>query len=99
MIVSFKIPYYTYCGQNLMVCGSKPMLGSWNVKKGLLLRPSHQGGELIWSRSLPVPTGFNCEYNYYVVDDAKNELRWETGKKLVLPNGVKSGQLVELHDL
>ncbi|XP_011079098.1 4-alpha-glucanotransferase DPE2 [Sesamum indicum] len=101
VILSFKIPYYTHWGQHLLVCGSEPVLGSWNVKKGLLLRPSHQGDELIWSGSLPVPAEFNCEYSYYVVDDEKNVLRWEAGKKrnLLLPNGVQNGQLVELHDL
>ncbi|KAL0428431.1 UNVERIFIED_CONTAM: 4-alpha-glucanotransferase DPE2 [Sesamum latifolium] len=101
VIVSFKIPYYTQWGQHLLVCGSEPVLGSWNVKKGLLLRPSHQGDELIWSGSLPVPAEFNCEYSYYVVDDEKNVLRWEAGKKrnLLLPNGVQNGQLVVLHDL
>lgn len=101
VILSFKIPYYTHWGQHLLVCGSEPVLGSWNVKKGLLLRPSHLGDELIWSGSLPIPAGFNCEYSYYVVDDEKNVLRWEAGKKrkLLLPNGVQNGQLVELHDL
>ncbi|KAK4392551.1 4-alpha-glucanotransferase DPE2 [Sesamum angolense] len=101
VILIFRIPYYTHWGQHLLVCGSEPALGSWNVKKGLLLRPSHQGDELIWSGSLSVPAEFNCEYSYYVVDDDKNVLRWEAGKKrnLLLPNGVQNGQLVELHDL
>lgn len=101
VILSFKIPYYTHWGEHLLVCGSEPVLGAWNVKKGLLLKPSHQGDELIWSGSLPIPAGFNCEYSYYVVDDDKNVLRWEAGKKrkLSLPNAAQNGQLVELHDL
>ncbi|KAL3639655.1 4-alpha-glucanotransferase dpe2 [Castilleja foliolosa] len=101
VILCFKIPYYTQWGQNLLVCGSEPILGSWNVKKGLLLKPSHQGDELIWSGTLSVAAGFNGEYSYYVVDDKKNVLRWEAGKKrkLLLPNGVQNGQLVELRDL
>ncbi|KAL2480812.1 4-alpha-glucanotransferase DPE2 [Abeliophyllum distichum] len=99
--VSFRLPYYTHWGQHLLVCGSEPVLGSWNVKKGLLLSPVHQGDELIWSGSLPVPNGFGCEYSYYVVDDDRNILRWEAGKKrkLTLPNGVQDGESVELHDL
>ncbi|PIN19639.1 4-alpha-glucanotransferase [Handroanthus impetiginosus] len=101
VILNFKIPYYTHWGQHLLVCGSEPILGSWNAKKGLLLRPYHQGDELIWAGSLSVPAGFNCEYSYYVVDDEKNVLRWEAGskRKVALPNGVQSGQLVELRDL
>lgn len=101
VIVSFRVPYYTHWGQNILVCGSESVLGSWDVKKGLLLKPSHEGDELIWSGSLPVPAGFTCEYSYYVVDDKKNVLRWEAGKKrkLSLPNSAQNGQLVELHDL
>ncbi|XP_019250677.1 PREDICTED: 4-alpha-glucanotransferase DPE2 [Nicotiana attenuata] len=99
--VSFRIPYYTQWGQHLLICGSDALLGSWNVKKGLLLKPSHQGEELIWSGSIPVPPGFQSEYSYYVVDDTRNILRWEVGKKrkLLLPDGLQDGQLLELHDL
>lgn len=101
VIVNFRIPYYTHWGQNILVCGSERVLGSWDVKKGLLLKPSNQGDELIWSGSLPLPAGFTSEYSYYVVDDKKNVLRWEAGKKrkLSLPNSAQNGQLVELHDL
>ena len=99
--VSFRLPYYTKWGQHLLVCGSEPILGAWNVKKGLLLSPYNQDGELIWSGGIPVPADFRCEYNYYVVDDERNVLRWEVGnkRKLLLPEGVQSGHLVELHDL
>lgn len=77
----FKIPYYTEWGQNILLCGSEPALGAWNVKRGLLLKPSHYGDELIWSSTLGVPAGFSFEYSYYVVDGDKNVLRWEGGKK------------------
>lgn len=99
--VSFQIPYFTEWGQSLLVCGSQPVLGSWNVKKGVLLSPSHQGDELIWGGSLTVSAGFDSEYSYYVVNDKRTVLRWEAGKKrkLVLPNEVQDGEVVELHDL
>lgn len=101
VIVSFRIPYFTHWGQQILVCGSERILGSWDVKKGLLLKPSHQGDELIWCGTLSVPAGFTCEYSYYVVDDKKNVIRWEAGKKrkMSLPNSAQHGQLVELHDL
>ncbi|XP_057770458.1 4-alpha-glucanotransferase DPE2 [Salvia miltiorrhiza] len=101
VIVSFRIPYFTHWGQQILVCGSERVLGSWDVKKGLLLRPSHHGDELIWCGSLSVPAGFTCEYSYYVVDDNKNVIRWEAGKKrkMSLPDSAQHGQLVELHDL
>lgn len=99
--VSFRLPYYTQWGQSLLVCGSERVLGSWNVKKGLLLSPVHQGDELIWCGSVAVPREFSCEYNYYVVDDEKNVLRWEMGTKrtLLLPEGINGGETVGLHDL
>lgn len=73
--VSFRIPYFTQWGQHVLVCGSEPVLGSWNVKKGLLLKPFHRDDELIWSGSIPVPDGFQCDYNFYVVDEERNILR------------------------
>ena len=99
--ISFRLQYYTQWGQNLLVCGSVPLLGSWTVKKGLLLKPIHQGGELIWCGSITVPCGFQCQYSYYVVDENKNVLRNEMGKKreLLLLEGIQSGQEVELRDL
>lgn len=99
--VSFRIPYNTKWGENLVVCGSEAVLGSWNVKKGLLLTPVHQGNELVWYGSVSVTTGFSTEYSYYVLDDHKNVLRWEMGKKrkLLLPHDVKDGQVVEFRDL
>ncbi|XP_042517654.1 4-alpha-glucanotransferase DPE2-like [Macadamia integrifolia] len=99
--LSFILPYYTQWGQSLLVCGSEPVLGSWNVKKGLLLIPFHEGGELIWSGRIGVPSGFGCEYSYYLVDDDRNVLRWEAGKKrqLQLPEGIEDGEVVELRDL
>ncbi|GAB4851804.1 4-alpha-glucanotransferase dpe2 [Ancistrocladus abbreviatus] len=99
--VTFRIPYFTHWGQSLLVCGSEPLLGSWNVKKGLPLIPFHLGNELIWRGSIEVPRGFGCEYSYFVVDDEKNVLRWEMGKKrkLLLLDSVQDGEAIELHDL
>ncbi|GAB2267087.1 4-alpha-glucanotransferase dpe2 [Dionaea muscipula] len=101
MNVTFRIPYYTHWGQSLLVCGSEPLLGSWNVKKGLLLSPWNLGNELIWRGSIEVPSEFGCEYSYYVVDDKRNVLRWEMGKKrkLLLPDVVPDGEAIELRDL
>lgn len=96
----FKLPYYTQWGQSLLIAGSEPALGSWNVKQGLSLSPVHQGNELFWFGSVSVATGFTCEYKYYVVDDHRNVLRWEAGekRKLVLPEGVQEGDVIEIRD-
>ncbi|KAG1371187.1 4-alpha-glucanotransferase DPE2 [Cocos nucifera] len=97
----FKLPYYTQWGQSLLISGSEAVLGSWNVKKGLVLSPFHQGNELIWCGKIFVPIAFTCEYSYYLVDDDRNILRWEGGKKrnLILPEGLLEGEVVEIHDL
>lgn len=99
--VSFRIPYYTEWGQSLLVCGSEPVLGSWNIKRGLLLSPVHHGKELIWFGTVCVPKGFKCNYTYYVVDEKRNVMRWEMGdrRKVLLPEGIQDGEAVELHDL
>ncbi|KAH0977135.1 hypothetical protein GBA52_026854 [Prunus armeniaca] len=87
-----KIPYYTHWGQSLLVRGSEPVLGSWNLKKGLLLSPVHHVDKLIGFGIVPVPKGFKCEYIYYVVDflfflaehvvdDNRNVVRWEMARE------------------
>ncbi|KAF6149449.1 hypothetical protein GIB67_016987 [Kingdonia uniflora] len=99
--LSFRLPYFTNWGERILVCGSEPVVGLWNVKQGVLLSPSHEGDELVWSGTVTVSTGFKCEYSYYLVDDSKNVLRWEAGKKreVVVPEGIRDGEVVELHDL
>ncbi|XP_050231099.1 4-alpha-glucanotransferase DPE2 [Mercurialis annua] len=99
--LTFRLPYYTEWGQRVVVCGSEPMLGCWSVKKGLLLSPVHEGDELIWYGALSVPNDFSCHYYYCVVDDENNVLRSEMGnkRKLLLPEGVNGGEMVQLHDL
>ncbi|KAK9671266.1 hypothetical protein RND81_12G018300 [Saponaria officinalis] len=99
--ITFRIPYFTQWGQSLVVCGSVPLLGSWNVKRGFLLTPVNHGSEFVWRGSVEIPTGFECEYSYYVVDDDKKVLRCEMGRKrkLLLPDSVLDGEVVELHDL
>ncbi|XP_044964464.1 4-alpha-glucanotransferase DPE2 [Hordeum vulgare subsp. vulgare] len=98
--VIFKLPYYTQWGQSLVIAGSAPALGSWSVKQGLSLSPVHQGNALVWCGQVSVAAGFTCEYSYHVVDDHKNVLRWESGekKKLVVPEGVQDGEVVEVRD-
>ncbi|KAF9599354.1 hypothetical protein IFM89_036811 [Coptis chinensis] len=99
--LSFRIPYYTEWGQSILVYGSEPLLGSWNVKKGLALTPSFQGEELIWSGKISVPTGFQAQYGYCLVDKDKNVLRSEAGnkRKILLPDTIQDRQVVELRDL
>lgn len=99
--VVFRLPYYTQWGQSLLISGSHSLLGSGNVKQGLKLSPFHQGDELVWRGKITVAIGFQCEYKYYLVDDDRNVLRWEAGnkRKLTLPEGIRGGEVLEIHDL
>ncbi|KAK9170561.1 hypothetical protein Syun_002701 [Stephania yunnanensis] len=99
--LSFRLPYYTHWGENIVVCGSEPAIGSWNVKQGLLLSPSHEGEELVWGGRVAVPSGIEFEYSYYVVDDSRSVLRREAGGKhrIRVSGEVPDGEAVEVHDL
>ncbi|XP_011626502.1 4-alpha-glucanotransferase DPE2 isoform X1 [Amborella trichopoda] len=99
--LTFRLPYFTNWGQSILVSGSDPAIGAWNVKQGLVLRPSHEGSELIWRGTISVNCDFNCAYRYYVVDDSRNVLRWEAGQphNVSLPDNVAVGAMVEVWDL
>eukprot|EP01018_Ginkgo_biloba_P034974 Gb_33253 [translate_table: standard] len=99
--VRFRLPYYTQWGQNLIVCGSDPVMGSWKVKQAVQMMPHHQGDDLIWHATVSVPDNFRCEYNYCLVDDKRNLLKWESGKRrtFVLPDGLPDGASVDVYDL
>ncbi|CAA6654001.1 unnamed protein product [Spirodela intermedia] len=96
----FKIPYYTQWGQSLLISGSEPLFGSWDVKRGLLLSPVHKPDDLLWWEKITVASGFRSEYSYYVVNDDRNVLRWEAGRRreVILPEGTQEG-VVEIYDL
>ncbi|EPS68463.1 hypothetical protein M569_06305, partial [Genlisea aurea] len=99
--LSFRIPYHTHWGEHLLVSGSHPIFGSSNVKRGLVLKPSHRDEEMIWSNTLRLPSGVRFEYSYFVVDDEKNVLRSEAGRrrKAAVPSDARNGLLVEFRDL
>jgi len=33
----FRVKYWTVWGQNLVLCGSDPRLGAWDVRKGVFM--------------------------------------------------------------
>ncbi|CAN6443473.1 unnamed protein product [Victoria cruziana] len=100
LLLLFRIPYYTQWGESLLVSGSEPALGIWNVKRGLLLTPVHANNELLWCGTLSVPVGFRCEYGYFLVDDDRKVLRWEGSRhSIALTSEFQEGDVVEVHDL
>lgn len=96
----FKLPYMTVWGQNLMVVGSDPIFGSWNIKQGIWMTPHHEGDVLVWQAFVSVPEAFDFEYRYCLVDEKLNVLKWEAPekRKLAIPEGLADGAVVDILD-
>ncbi|KAJ8449740.1 hypothetical protein Cgig2_001396 [Carnegiea gigantea] len=99
----YPVTDYNFQNTQLDSMGSEPtrMRVTAIAWRGLLVSPQHEGNELVWRGSIAIVSGFECEYSYYLVDDEKNVLRWDMGKKrkLLLPESVPHGEAMELHDL
>ncbi|GAQ80801.1 4-alpha-glucanotransferase [Klebsormidium nitens] len=90
----------TVWGQNLMVVGSDPIFGSWNIKQGIWMTPHHEGDVLVWQAFVSVPEAFEFEYRYCLVDEKLNVLKWEAleKRKLAIPEGLADGAVVDILD-
>ncbi|CAK9278762.1 unnamed protein product [Sphagnum jensenii] len=99
--LQFKLPLYTQWGQNLLLVGSDPLLGSWDLARAKHMLPRHEGdAQLIWEVGVSVPANFHSQYSYCMVDEHMNVLKWEAGarRSLELPEGLENGAVVEVHD-
>jgi 4-alpha-glucanotransferase len=96
----FKLPFMTVWGQNLMIVGSDPIFGSWNIKQGIWMTPHHEGDVLVWQAFVSVPEAFDFEYRYCLVDEKLNVLKWEAPekRKLAIPEGLSDGAVVDILD-
>ncbi|GAA4016640.1 4-alpha-glucanotransferase [Hymenobacter fastidiosus] len=79
MILRFTLPFRTTWGQRLVVCGSEPSLGSWNLDHALSL--NYQPAAGTWSQeiSLPDEQPGTVEYKYVLLDDRTDSQDWEWG--------------------
>ncbi len=99
--LQFKLPLYTQWGQNLLLVGSDPLLGSWDLARAKHMLPRHEGdAQLIWEVGVSVPANLHSQYSYCMVDEHMNVLKWEAGarRSLELPEGLENGAVVEVHD-
>jgi hypothetical protein len=99
--LQFKLPLFTQWGQNLLLVGSDPLLGSWDLARAKHMLPRHEGdAQLIWEVGVSVPANFHSQYSYCMVDEHMNVLKWEAGarRSLELPEGLENGAVVEVHD-
>jgi 4-alpha-glucanotransferase len=78
MKIHFKIPYYTYWGQRILVSGNIPELGNGNLKKALAL--NYQSPE-DWSAEFELNSteavGFN--YKYILLNEQTGHITEEWG--------------------
>jgi len=73
--VSFGVNATTTWGQDVVVVGSIPALGSWNPAAGVALSSAAYP---VWRGTVTVPAGTSFEYKY-VKRDASGNVVWESG--------------------
>lgn len=85
--VHFQVEFWTSWGQNVILCGSSPLLGGWDVTRGRRMTCYHKEEEtLVWELSLSVPVPEEVEYCYAVEEQGK-PIKWESvTRKLCLSN-------------
>ncbi|RZK46597.1 MAG: hypothetical protein EOO59_19060, partial [Hymenobacter sp.] len=86
MILTFSLPYRTTYGQRLVVCGSLPALGHWNLAQALPL--TYDEATTRWSAAVEVPVA-TAEVSYkYVLLFEGGGVVWEWGdnRQLALPS-------------
>ncbi|GMH36293.1 hypothetical protein BSKO_04161 [Bryopsis sp. KO-2023] len=107
MNVHFRVQYWTRWGQNLVLCGSTPRLGSWDCTRGARMTCYHDQDRLIWEVILPMavpPPKLKegekdnlIEYSYCVVDEEGVVEKKETVvRRLTLSEGC--GKTAEVFD-
>ncbi|QKG53810.1 4-alpha-glucanotransferase [Hymenobacter sp. BRD67] len=83
MTLSFSLPYRTTFGQRLVVCGSLPALGLWNLAHSLPLH--YDEATTYWSAEVAVPaTTTEVAYKYVLLFEGGGVV-WEWGTNRALP--------------
>ncbi|OGV70126.1 MAG: hypothetical protein A2283_14305 [Lentisphaerae bacterium RIFOXYA12_FULL_48_11] len=80
MKIRFQIVCFTRWGQSLKVCGSVPVLGSWDLAKAPVMY-SKDSGKGLWDVDLDVDSGSikSFEYKYVLFESGSNTCSWEWG--------------------
>ncbi|TGE09519.1 4-alpha-glucanotransferase [Hymenobacter fodinae] len=79
MILRFTLPFRTDWGQRLVVCGSLPSLGQWNLDQALSLHYNADYG--VWSQEISLPDDQlgQVAYKYILLDERDGGKHWEWG--------------------
>ncbi len=84
MTIRFSLPYRTTYGQRLVLCGSLPALGNWQLADALPLR--YDEATTRWSAEIEVPAGAGPDISYkYVLLSEGGGVVWEWGDNRTLP--------------
>lgn len=75
--VTFQAITQTRIGENILIAGSIPQLGSWDLKKALLLKADmYEDVCPLWQAQLDLPAGTKLEYKFVrKYDDGR--VAWE----------------------
>ena len=84
MTIRFSLPYRTTYGQRLVLCGSLPALGQWELAAALPLH--YDEATTRWSAEVAVPAGAGPALSYkYVLLFEGGGVVWEWGDNRTLP--------------
>ncbi|UPL48912.1 4-alpha-glucanotransferase [Hymenobacter sublimis] len=86
MILRFTLPFRTTWGQRLVVCGSLPSLGQWNLDHALNLHYHPDSGTWAQEISLPDDQLSVVEYKYVLLDEGDGGKHWEWGPNRAITN-------------
>ncbi|MBT9392066.1 4-alpha-glucanotransferase [Hymenobacter sp. NST-14] len=84
MILRFTLPFRTAWGQRLVVCGSLPSLGQWNLDQALSLHYHAESGHWTQEISLPNDQLETVAYKYVLLDERDGGKHWEWGPNRTL---------------
>ncbi|MCA8833266.1 4-alpha-glucanotransferase [Hymenobacter pini] len=94
MILRFTLPFRTAWGQRLVVCGSLPSLGQWNLDQALNLHYHPDSG--LWAQEISLPDDQlgTVEYKYVLLDERDGGKHWEWGPNRTI--GYDAGQFTRI---
>lgn len=95
----FSVGYKTKWGEVVVLTGSRGLLGSGDLDKGIKLRCVHGHDGLSWHGSVIVPPGYECSYQYVVYNEHTGTvvLRETTPHELSIPRSA-AGSCIMLAD-
>jgi 4-alpha-glucanotransferase len=98
MTIYFSLPYRTSYGQRLVLCGSLPSLGFWDLSQALPLR--YDENTTRWSAEIPLPADAataSISYKYVLLFEGGGAVwEWGPNRTLSLPTG--SYERLEVRD-